>query len=192
MKYLSIDTETTFLDIRIAKVVQFGCVIEDTDKDIPLNELPSFEQIIVQPFEGDTVALQMNKAIFDKMPLQGVSPAAFIKKFEEFLISNNVIFHDGKYQLSCAGKNFAAYDMQILNQFPGFADKFRLRSRVLDPAILFVQKDDAELPSLQECLLRGGINKIVAHTAKLDALDVIALIRKSGVFSRKECNPVTL
>ncbi|MCT4636214.1 MAG: exonuclease domain-containing protein [Bacteroidales bacterium] len=192
MRYLSIDIETTSTDTESAKIIQFGCVLEDTTKNIPVTELPSLEVIINQPYKGDPVALDMNQAIFNRMPAEGISQGIFLRIFTEFLKKNDFTIKDGRYEVICAGKNFGSFDMQILNNIPGFKTKFRLKSRILDPAILYVDKNDTDLPDLLTCLQRAGIDKIVEHTAKADARDVISLIRKSGIFTRKNCNCVTL
>ena len=43
MKYLSIDIETTGLDPVEHKIIEFGCLIEDTTKPhIPVSELPHY------------------------------------------------------------------------------------------------------------------------------------------------------
>ena len=56
----------------------------------------------------------------------------------------------------------------------------KFRSRVLDPAILYVDwnKDDS-LPSLTTCKERAGLDPLVTHDALDDAWDIIELLRKN-------------
>lgn len=65
MKYVSVDIETTGLDVETCQVLEIGAVIEDCSKVIPLEELPKYhciinhKQIIGQPY-----AINMNARIF--------------------------------------------------------------------------------------------------------------------------------
>jgi len=184
MKYLSIDTETTSLNINKARVIQFGMLIEDTKDLIPVDKLPSLEVIITQPYEGDKKALEMNQDIFRRMSEEGVAPAQFLDMLFAFLKSEGFTPNSkGIIEITCAGKNFGSYDMHILNNMPGFKDRFHIRSRVIDPAILYWKpQSDNKLPDLKTCLQRAGINKEVTHTAKADAADIVALLRKSNFY----------
>jgi oligoribonuclease len=84
-----------------------------------------------------------------------------------------------KTYLNCAGKNFAGFDKKFLEKLPRWKQVFSIRSRVLDPGILFVDwKNDESLPSLDECKQRAGIDGAVTHNAVEDAMDVVMLLRK--------------
>jgi DNA polymerase III epsilon subunit-like protein len=81
---------------------------------------------------------------------------------------------------TAAGKNFESFDLKFLERLPRWKQYFKVRSRVLDPAILFVDwKNDKSLPSLSACKERAGFDSHVSHNAVEDALDVVALLRKS-------------
>jgi hypothetical protein len=88
-----------------------------------------------------------------------------------------------KIYLTPAGKNFSTFDKFFIDpllstiNFSGEIIKFR--SRVLDPAILYVDwnKDDS-LPGLSTCKERAGLDPLVTHDALDDAWDVIELLRK--------------
>jgi len=83
-----------------------------------------------------------------------------------------------KTYLTCAGKNFAGFDKKFLELLPRWKQVFSIRSRVLDPGILFVDwKNDESVPSLFECKQRAGIEGIVTHNAVEDAMDVVMLLR---------------
>jgi hypothetical protein len=92
-----------------------------------------------------------------------------------FTLSSNM----PKVYLNCAGKNFAGFDKKFLELLPRWKQVFSIRSRVLDPGILFVDwKNDESVPSLLECKQRAGIDGIVTHNAVEDAMDVVLLLRK--------------
>jgi len=84
-----------------------------------------------------------------------------------------------KVYLNCAGKNFAGFDKKFLEKLPRWKQVFSIRSRVLDPGILFVDWiNDESIPSLGECKKRAGIDGIVTHNAVEDAMDVVMLLRQ--------------
>jgi len=91
------------------------------------------------------------------------------------IISSNM----KKTYLNCAGKNFAGFDKKFLERLPRWKQVFSIRSRVLDPGILFVDwADDESIPSLDQCKQRAGIEGAVTHNAVEDAMDVVMLLRK--------------
>jgi DNA polymerase III epsilon subunit-like protein len=84
-----------------------------------------------------------------------------------------------KTYLNCAGKNFAGFDKKFLEKLPRWKQVFSIRSRVLDPGILFVDWiNDESVPSLDECKKRAGIDGVVTHNAVEDAMDVVMLLRQ--------------
>lgn len=84
-----------------------------------------------------------------------------------------------KTYLNCAGKNFAGFDKKFLEKLPRWKQVFSIRSRVLDPGILFVDWiNDESIPSLDQCKQRAGIEGVVTHNAVEDAMDVVMLLRK--------------
>lgn len=81
--------------------------------------------------------------------------------------------------ITVAGKNFATFDKLFLEKLPRWKQVIRIKQRILDPAILYVDwKGDTSLPSLGECKERAGIEGIVTHNALEDAWDVVELLRK--------------
>jgi DNA polymerase III epsilon subunit-like protein len=83
-----------------------------------------------------------------------------------------------KTYLNCAGKNFAGFDKKFLEKLPRWKQVFSIRSRVLDPGILFVDWiNDESIPGLDECKKRAGIDGVVTHNAVEDAMDVVMLLR---------------
>lgn len=84
-----------------------------------------------------------------------------------------------KVYITAAGKNFGTFDLKFLERLPRWKQVFRVRSRILDPAILFVDwKNDQDLPGLSLCKERAGLDPLVSHDAVDDARDVIELLRK--------------
>lgn len=81
--------------------------------------------------------------------------------------------------ITVAGKNFATFDKLFLEKLPRWKQVIRIKQRILDPAILYVDwKGDSSLPSLGECKERAGIEGIVTHNSLEDAWDVVELLRK--------------
>ena len=81
--------------------------------------------------------------------------------------------------INVAGKNFGTFDKLFLQQLPWWQKLIRVRQRILDPGILFVDwKNDESIPSLFTCKERAGVEGIVTHNALEDAWDVIELLRK--------------
>jgi oligoribonuclease len=68
MKYVSIDIETTGLDIETCQVLSIGAVIEDTENIKPLVDLPTFHGVILaRQLSGQPYALNMNKDLIELM-----------------------------------------------------------------------------------------------------------------------------
>jgi len=84
--------------------------------------------------------------------------------------------------ITVAGKNFSTFDKLFLEKLPRWKQVIRIKQRILDPAILYVDwKGDSSLPSLGECKKRLGIDGRVTHVAIDDAWDVILLLRNNYV-----------
>ena len=82
--------------------------------------------------------------------------------------------------INVAGKNFQIFDKIFLERLPRWKQAIKIRGRIIDPAILFVDwKKDESLPGLGEYKKRAGIDGIVTHNALEDAWDVIELLRKT-------------
>lgn len=81
--------------------------------------------------------------------------------------------------INVAGKNFSTFDKIFLEKLPRWKQAIRIKQRILDPAILFIDwKEDKSLPSLDQCKQRANIDGIVTHNALEDAWDVVQLLRK--------------
>lgn len=200
MKYISIDIETTGLNPEKCQILSIGAVIEDTLNILPFEEIPKFHAIIPHyQIIGEPFALNMNKGIIENigkyhnMPLEEKIrfEVAINTEFHEedkiayalasFLIKNG---YSGGFTLGTpitlqvAGKNFATFDKLFLEKLPKWKQYFKIKQRILDPGILFVDwlKDDG-LPNLDACKKRANLEGIVSHDALNDAMDVVEVLR---------------
>jgi hypothetical protein len=83
-----------------------------------------------------------------------------------------------KMYFNIAGKNFGTFDKLFLEKLPKWKLCFSPRSRLIDPALYFVDwKNDDTLPGLELCKDRAGCAGAVAHNAVEDAIDVIKVLR---------------
>jgi DNA polymerase III epsilon subunit-like protein len=80
--------------------------------------------------------------------------------------------------INVAGKNFGTFDKLFLERLPRWKQLIKMRNRILDPAILFVDwKSDDALPGLNLCKVRSNTKGEVTHNALEDAIDVVAVLR---------------
>ena len=82
------------------------------------------------------------------------------------------------FHLNVAGKNFHAGDQAYIERLPRWKQVFRIRTRLIDPSVLFVDwKNDESVPGLGKCKERAKVDGIVTHDALEDAWDVVQLLR---------------
>lgn len=189
MIYVSIDLETTSLDPLNGQIIQFGAIIEDTDKRLPYDECPKFEMLLEHSsYWGQAFPFQMHQELFRRLAavegktleekeLAGVIPIKELgERFALFLSMNGI---DPKTAINVAGKNFGTFDWAFLKQNMEFKKHIKMSQRIIDPAILYWDPiTDKRLPNLEECKKRAGLKvTTVAHTCLPDAWDVIELIR---------------
>jgi len=188
MRYVSIDLETTGTNPSRHQIIEFGAIIENTNKNTELENLPRFKRIVKHPeYYGQAFALNLNARIFAEL----VQPTGAVticeahelaEQFKDFLINNG--YHpdeDKNYvRVIAAGKNFAAFDLAFLKQLPNWRDHIRISQQILDPAVFYLNfKEDERMPSLEECKKRAGFtDTTVTHDALDDALDVVRLLRQ--------------
>lgn len=198
MKYVSIDIETTGLDLETCQVLSIGAVIEDTSNIKPVEELPTFHGVVLsKQLSGQPYALNMNKDLIEAMvyyqtadederiDLERLKGMKFYEKdqiveaFYKFLLENGIEPDGDKVHITAAGKNFATFDLKFLERLPRWKQWIRVRQRIIDPSLLYTDwKADDSLPGLGLCKLRAGLPEEVAHDAVEDARDVILLLRK--------------
>lgn len=184
MRILSLDIETSGLNPETCQVIEIGAVVEDTRYNAPLETLPSFHCYILHDlYQGEAFALGMHAKIFHRIATQE-KPYAYLRPKQAILnlrfFIEEQLGEEGRCmgdKFSIAGKNYLGFDKLFLDKL-GFDDKTYFHRRVLDPAILYWEKEDNQLPSMQECLKRTGSKTEVAHNAVDDARDVIRLLRE--------------
>ena len=198
MKYVSIDIETTGLDLETCQVLSIGAVIEDTNDIKLVEELPTFHGVVLsKQLSGQPYALNMNKDLIEAMvyyqtadederiDLERLKGMKFYEKdriveaFYKFLLENGIEPDGDMVHITAAGKNFATFDLKFLERLPRWKQWIRVRQRIIDPSLLYTDwKADDSLPGLGLCKLRAGLPEEVAHDAVEDARDVILLLRK--------------
>lgn len=191
MRYVSLDIETTgvFNDATKSpdKILQLSAVVEDTDKDTPLLELPHFTIFIAHDkYEGEAYALWLNAWILKELAewekthwkaealrYQTKYPVMYEGTWEapflEFLKT-----HFGKDRINLAGKNVASFDYQFLPRHV----QARFRGRMIDPGSVFIDFGKEALPGLGEICQPLGMSA-VTHDAYEDALKVVEVLRQS-------------
>lgn len=192
MKYLSIDIETTGIGRPKCDIIEFGAIFDDLRNQRPIASLPRFHCYFLPPegetYCGEPYALSMHPLIFRRIadrekPYDYVSPRKFGFRFKQFLLSCGYILEKDSITINAAGKNFAAFDLQFLDEKTDLSKHVGIRHRIIDPSILYIKKDDEALPGTKECkerrkLLTGDTATAeVSHTAIDDAIDVINLVR---------------
>jgi len=191
MRYLSIDLETTGRYAEWCQILEIGAVLDDTSWPEVIDDglfggRPWLHGYVVhERVVGEPYALMMNadaiKRIARREDYQQYkfwTPEEAACELMDFVVVN---FPTGK--VTAAGKNFNGFDRLFLRQLPEMSDflERRFHHRAFDPALLYFREGDQELPGLQQCLLRAGIQNKVMHTACEDAYQVIQSIR-AGIF----------
>ncbi|MFW5847819.1 MAG: exonuclease domain-containing protein [bacterium] len=195
MKYFSIDIETTGLNPEKHQILELGIIFEDTENPKDFYNSPKFRAIIAHDdIVGSPVALSMNKdllitlSIFHSIPELSDEKSAFLKdhnilypnqvsdKVFKFIKDNVGDFYNSDYEINVAGKNFEKFDKKFLEKLPEWNMKFH--RRVIDPASMYMLSKDKNLPTLNECLERAGVEGRVDHTALGDAWKVIQVVRE--------------
>lgn len=199
-KFVSIDIETLGLEPDVCDVIEFGAVIDDPAK--PISQLPHFHCYVLPPkrevngkvyefYRGEPFAMQMHKDILYRIIMRKkdkeigdkytfLEPQNVGGEFAAWLLNNGFPWKDKDepVKIKVAGKNFEGFDMRFLRRLPRFHDFVTFHHRVHNPAQLyFDRKKDDDLPSLDTCLRRAGIDSKVTHNAVDDALDVIRCLR---------------
>lgn len=169
--YLSLDVETTGVDIQRVHVLQLAAVY---DNGKPLQELQTFDAVIAWPTitYGEEYAMNLNKHLLERADRNDrvVNVGTARENFEKWLA---VVQPEGR--ITVAGKNAAGFDLPILtNNVNRFFFRRFLR-RVLDPGSMYTEEFD-HIPD------QGEINKLigrqpVSHDALDDCMDVVHAIR---------------
>lgn len=186
MKYVSVDLETTGLDPENDQVLELAMVVEDTNNPLPLSSLPVLHLIIKhERVTGHYIAIAMNSRIFNilrgKEKLDEgcvICDLATAKLMARQFLTR----HFGQDKVTIAGKNPGSFEMQFLKDWG-----LNLKHRAIDPAICYWKPlQDKTLPSMETCCDRAGLTREGLHTALVDAMTIVALIRNIGAELRPD------
>jgi hypothetical protein len=203
MQYVSLDIETTGLDLKKNQIVEVGAVLDCIGSTTPIKDLPKFRAVLLHDeMSMGTYCANLHKDLWAE--ILEITPEAYLsvknygaaessgtlycfpEKFESF-------FHNWLYQslqlpsnvseikINIAGKNAGTFDIPFLEALPGWQGLVKFRRRVLDPASHCILPSDEHIPDLQECLKRCGLGGTVNHTAVDDAIDIVRIIRHQRV-----------
>jgi oligoribonuclease (3'-5' exoribonuclease) len=169
--YVSIDVETTGLDVDKAHVLQLAAVY---DVGTHIDSLPTFNTVIRWPtiYYANEWALNFNRALFEKAyKKDGV--VSIEQAREDFSKWLTYVQPGGRF--TPAGKNVQGFDMPILGNSVNDFSLRRFDLRSLDPGSMFAEDFD-HVPTLGEINKMTG-REAVSHDALDDCMDVVYAIR---------------
>lgn len=198
----SIDLETTGTDSENNQVLEIGIVKEDTMKPLSYEESEKLDIVINHAeLSGNVYALNMNarlikilseynngeksfKEIKEEYDVLVLSPFDAYIRMCTFLRRTGSPVLNGIVTPLIAGKNFASFDREFLNNLFNYDltirinEKMHFSQRYIDPTNYFIENTDKQLPNLRQCKERAGITNVaISHRAVEDAWDVIECIR---------------
>ena len=185
MKYISIDIETTGLNPETCNIIEFGAILDDTEKLDPLDKLATFHCYILPPektYTGEPYALSMHPEKFKRIATRTKgfdywSGSKLGFGFKTFLLENGYSLEEDRVHINVAGKNFGTFDLQFLKKLDGWVKHIDVRHRIIDPSILYWDSEDETLPGTELCKQRCGLIELVKHDVISDCMDVIQLVR---------------
>lgn len=194
MIYVSIDCETTGLKADVNQLLEVGVVIEDTEKDVLVRELPAFRALItskdeylISPFVmqmhiqtglfGEIEAHKDETKYYERNDRGMVKVFCRVENLQDCLLDwlGKNDLPTGK--LTAAGKNFYGFDYTFLKKV---LPDIEFHHRCLDPVMYYLKKTDQIPPDLKLCCERAGLQMADYHTAVGDARMVIELIRRGN------------
>jgi len=196
MDYFSTDTESTGLNLAIVLPIEISMLFETPNDQKSYEEIPKFKAYIKWPYYPfELVALKMNQNVIDILNNEpGTEGEQHLVMDNEEVVdkicswleslgfkreSPNKKNPKGYYYINFAGKN-VSFDLQLLEKLPGWKENIKVRHRVGDPNVLYVNwYADKTFPNLSTCKERAELgNTEVLHNSDSDAWDVIEVLRK--------------
>lgn len=185
LKYFSIDIESTSIETHNGDIIEFGAIFDDLDVLAPIESLPRFHCYFLPQegvYVGQPYALSMHSKIFRRIanreePFLYVSTNNFGNLFKKFALSVGAELSSDRVIINIAGKN-PSFDIEWLEKKTDIKKHCKIRHRVVDPSILFLQKEDECVPGMGEIQKRLGLDDVVAHNSIDDAEIVVRMVRK--------------
>jgi oligoribonuclease (3'-5' exoribonuclease) len=188
--YISVDLETSGLDLEKSEILEVGAVFDDGVS--PIEKLQSFSFVISLQVltHAEPYAVNMNARLFQAMVnKEGVSVVtafdALTALFREASSKAQMWDIDWKFKpgprVYIAGKNAASFDIPIIKSFlkrheyPAKELLQLIHYQVLDVGSMYFP-DFGRIPSLSDISAKIG-RKEVTHKALDDAFDVVHAIR---------------
>ena len=191
LEWLSIDIETTGLVSTRHQMIEFGCVWDRGGDGVA-----SFRALVLHPdYVMNPYCVTLHTGLFAEINALpdlelhvicdddvaysiACSYGELGALFRGWLLRSG---WDAVARFNVTGKNYATFDAAWVAPMLEDAD-VQVRSRVIDPAILYVRPGDNCLPDLDTCMQRAGlIIEGKRHTAVYDALCVSRLLRRAGL-----------
>lgn len=201
--YISIDFETTGLDLVKSQILQIAAVYDDGKT--PISQLPRLNILVNQPItytELGALAMHEKTKLFSRIMEANKKKESrhlhhAIDLLIDFINEHRTIREEGKdgkppskYKMTLAGKNASTYDIPLLKNWMTDDQKKRFGDAVyhgvIDAGSIYFQ-EFGRIPSLSNILqllqtTHGLKKEEVTHDAEDDAIDVITAIRcKMGI-----------
>jgi hypothetical protein len=175
----------TGLDEDRHDILEFGAVVDDLQNPLPIEKLPRFHcYFLKEIYRGDPEVLVMHVEIFRRIASKSNAykycyPMKFGHAFKSFLVHDcGFLAERDRVTINVAGKNFGLNDLAFLRKQTDLLKHVTIRSRLIDPGILYARIDDDSVPGLEQCKKRAGIDGEVSHNAIDDAYDIVKLVRR--------------
>ena len=181
MRYLSLDLETTGIDSEKCQILQLACIVEDTERKLPLEKLPKLNLYFKHDaYTFDSIyPIHMHQELFKTIEEKG----EYFYKMESTINGNIRVWYNfiedyfGKDPVTLAGKNVIGFDLKFLRSHK-LTSGIKFRHRAIDPSILYIDwKNDKALPDSQTMFDRAKLDATLAHDALDDAWQVIRCLR---------------
>ena len=183
MRYCSIDIETSGLIPKTHQILEVVVIVDNTDAPtVPSDQLPTYHRVIVwEEILWQSVAMRMNRRYVEAMMNNNLSSIGetielqdLASDLKRWLWSVGINPRD----ITAAGKNFGTFDLQHLKLIPWFSEHLKIHSRVIDPAVFFIEKTDKKLPDTALCAVRANLDdQKIDHDPITDARRVVELFR---------------
>jgi len=191
MKYISIDLEfTTFKE---SSIVEFAAIQDDLYGDI--KNIKVYHKYVKRDkyiYDNEETQLLLSQSIkhISLNKNNVIHESLLAEDFKYWLVNTcgyTPTLPQDKIIINVAGKNFNHMDRRQLEGLVNWDNNIIIRSRVLDPSILYMNEKDEIIPSLSKCVARMNKELLLDnkksviykpnHTAINDALAIVYLLK---------------